>query len=205
MDKCIVLSVESGSYTNRAGDEVTYCKMYYFNTSDKHDSRVQKGYTILVKDVYPNFTIDDFSSLPGAYKLSFRPVRNRMGRLEPQLKDIEFISKFDIPRNNDFMLLLGVKKYDFQDQDGKPVRGVKFFGIDPLGYEESSELIGYPLIETNIKTTFDVFTQIPAYYDVVFEQVRGRNGNALYKPTMIQHKAAFTFPSVPNNAPVSTT
>ena len=202
MDKCIVLSVESGSYTNRAGDEVIYCKMYYFNTSDKHDSRLQKGYTILVKDVYPKFTIDDFSAIPGAYKLAFRPVRNRMGRMEPELKDIEFISKFDVPKNNELMLLLGVKKYDFQDESGKPVRGVKFFGVDPLGYEESSELIGYPLIESNIKTTFDTFTQVPAYYDVVFEQVRGRNGNALYKPTMIQHKAAFPLPSIPSNSQV---
>ncbi len=202
MDKCIVLSVESGSYSTRSGDQVNYCRMYYFNTSDKHDSRNQKGYTILVKDIFPKFTIDDFPSLPGAYKLSFRPVRNRMGKMQPELQNVEFISKFEIPKNNELLLLLGVKKYDFKDENGKSVRGFKFFGVDPLGYQDSSESVGYQIIESSIQTNFETFTQMPAYYDVVFEQVRGRNGDALYKPTKVQHKAAFSSSSASVLSPV---
>lgn len=200
MDKCVVVAVDSGSYAKRSGEQVNYCKIYYFNVSDKENSRLEKGFRILVKDVAPfHFSLEDFSQVPGCYKLHFRPGRNRLGKPEPILKEIEFISEFKIPENQDHLLLLSAKRYEFEDEKGKSNRGVKFFAVDPLGYDSSNGFCGYPIIEGNLKASLDVFEGLPSYYEVIFEQVRGKNGDALYKPVT----AKFQAPFIPNSVPVS--
>ena len=84
------------------------------------------------------------------------------------------------------------------------MKGVKFFAIDPLTQEDSDNYLGLQILETSIsKAKLDTFTQIPGYYDLAMEQVRGRNGDSIYKAVAATFKDSYTFnsssslPSVP--------
>ena len=209
MDKCMVIGVESGSYTTRSGESVSFTKMHYFSLSDKHNSSVQKGFVLLNKDIYPDFSISDFSQVPGIYNLGFRPSRNRRGKMEPKLVTLEFISPVTINQNKDLFLLLGAKKYNYEPERGKIVKGIKIFAVDPLSHDDSDDYLGLQVLEGSInKGKLDSFSQVPGYYDVVMEQIRGRNGDSVYKPIAATFKDPYTLtnsstPPIPSTSSVA--
>ncbi|MDJ0510802.1 MAG: hypothetical protein QNJ64_16335 [Crocosphaera sp.] len=203
MDKCIVMGVESGSYTTRSGEFVSYTKMHYFNLSDKQNSSSQKGFTLLNKDIYPDFSISDFSQVPGVYNLGFRPFRGRRGKMEPKLVSVEFVSALTINQNKDSFLLLGAKKYNYEPEKGKIMKGIKIFVVDPLSHTDSDEYLGLQVLEGSIsKGKLENFSQVPGYYDVVMEQVRGRNGDSIYRPVAATFKDPYTLANS-STSPVS--
>lgn len=206
MDKCIVVGVESGSYTTRSGETVSFTKMHYFNLNDKQNSSSQKGFTLLNKDIYPDFSISDFSQVPGIYNLGFRPIRNSRGQMEPNLVTLEFVSPLTINENKDLFLLLGAKKYNYEPERGKIMKGIKIFAVDPLSHVENEDYLGLQVLEGSInKAKLDGFSQVPGYYDVVMEQIRGRNGDSVYKPMAATFKDAYTLPTNSSKPPISST
>ncbi|MDJ0729343.1 MAG: hypothetical protein QNJ33_05045 [Crocosphaera sp.] len=201
MVKCVVLGVESSSYTSRSGEEVNYTKMYYFEVSSKANSSLQKGFTLLNKDVYPDFSLSDFSQVPGVYELGFRASRGYRGKLEPKLVSIDFLSPLSIKENKDYFLIIGAKRYNFQPTNGSLMKGVKVFAIDPMTHEESESYLGLQILETSIsKAKLDSFNQIPGYYDLAMEQVRGRNGTSIYKAVAATFKESYSLNS-PSSPP----
>lgn len=203
-NKYVVLGVESVSYVNKSATEVNIVRIYYFDLSDKGDDRLEKGYRLLSKDVYPDFSASDFPEVPGIYDLQFRPSRNRMGKMEPKLVSVDFKESFKISSRDNYYLLLAGKRYSFQaDGKGKPINGIKFFMIDPLGYQESDNFLGYPILEASLdKSAFDPSFAFPGYYQVELEQVRGRNGDSLYKLVFLKLHSAFTFSPTNSLSPV---
>ncbi len=76
--------------------------MYYFEVSSKANSSLQKGFILFNKDIYPDFSLSDFSQVPGVYELGFRATRGRRGKLEPKLVSIDFNS-LDMPTPIEFI------------------------------------------------------------------------------------------------------
>lgn len=203
MDKYIILGVESGSYTTRSGELISFTKMHYFSLNDKQNSSSQKGFILLNKDIYPDFSISDFSQVPGVYELGFRPSRNKRGKMEPKLVSIDFISPLTIKENKDLFLLLGAKKYNYEPEKGRIMKGIKIFAVDPLSHEDSDDYLGLQILEGSInKGKLAGFSQIPGYYDVIMEQKRGRNGDSIYRPIAANFKDSYSF-SNPSNSPSS--
>ncbi len=206
MVKCVVLGVESGSYTSRSDEQINYTKMYYFEPSSKANSALQKGFTLLNKNIYPDFFLSDFSQVPGVYELGFRPARGYRGKLEPKLVSLDFLSPLTIKENKDLFLLIGAKRYNFQPANGSPMKGVKLFAVDPMSQDESENYLGLQILETSIsKAKIDSFSQIPGYYDLVMEQVRGRNGDSIYKAVAATFKESYSLSSAstPSSVPTS--
>ncbi len=204
MVKCVILGVESDSYTARSGEEINYTKMYYFEVSSQANSSLQKGFIMLNQNIYPDFSLSDFAQVPGVYELGFRATRGYRGKLEPKLVSIDFISPLSIKENKDYFLVVGAKRYNFQPSKRSTMKGVKVFAIDPLTQEDSDNYLGLQILETSIyKAKLDTFTQIPGYYDLAMEQVRGKNGTSIYKAIAATFKDSYTFnassspPSVP--------
>jgi hypothetical protein len=197
-DKCVILSADSGSYISRSGNEVNYTNINYFDVSDKSDTKYWRGYIPLKMNVYPDFNLSDLSSVPGCYHLTFRPAPSRTkGKTEPKLTDINFVNPFSLSESQNCLLVLGAKAYNFEDQKSrKTIKGVKFFSVDPSSYYDDSSFIGYPILENNIKGSLDQFPTVPGYYNIEFEQIRGRDGQALYVPRMVKFEAPF----VPNQS-----
>lgn len=206
MVKCAVLGVESNSYISRSGEEVNYVKMYYFDVSSKSNSALQKGFTLLNQNVYPEFSLSDFSQVPGVYELGFRPIRGYRGKLEPKLVSIDFLSPFTVKENKEYFLIIGAKRYNFQPSNGSTMKGVKVFALDPLSHEDSNNYLGLQILETSISNAkLDNFNQIPGYYDLVMEQIRGRNGSSTYKAIAATFKESYSLTSpsssqVPQNS-----
>ncbi|MDJ0844943.1 MAG: hypothetical protein AB4058_15955 [Microcystaceae cyanobacterium] len=87
------------------------------------------------------------------------------------------------------------------------MKGVKVFAIDPITQEDSENYLGLQILETSIsKAKLASFSQIPGYYDLAMEQVRGRNGDSVYKAIAATFKDAYSFnssstpPSVPTSS-----
>ncbi len=208
MDKYAVIAVESGSYTTRLGEPVSFTKMHYFNIKDKHNSSLQKGFILLNTDIYPNFSISDFNTVPGIYNLGFRPFRNRQGKMIPRLVSLDFVSPMPVKENKDLFLLLGAKKYNFEAEKGKTMKGIKIFAVDPLSQDDSDNYLGLQILEGSLeKSKIDSFSQTPAYYDLELQEIRGRNGTSMYKPTNATFRDSYSFSnsSSATSTPVSTT
>lgn len=194
MDKYAVVAVESGSYTTRSGEEVNFTKIHYFNLKDKYNSSSQKGFVLLTNDIYPNFSMSDFSAVPGIYNLGFRPFRNRQGKMSPRLVSLDFVSPLTIKENKDLFLLLGAKKYNFEVEKGKTMKGIKIFAVDPLSHDDSDNYLGLQIIEGSLNNSkIDSFSQTPAYYDLQLKEIRGRNGVSVYKPIDATFKDNYSF------------
>ena len=200
MSKYVVLSVESVNYTNRAGDEVNLSNIYYFDPAEKMESRLDKGFRLLNKNVYPDFAVSDFSELPGLYDLTFRPFRNRRGKPESKLTTLNYDKPLQISQKGNSLLVFGAKRYDYQPTEGgKVIKGVQFFAIDPMGYCNDENWVGYPLIEASVdKGDLSQFPTVPGYYDIDLEQIRGRNGDSLYKAKSVKFVVPFGVGEVAN-------
>ncbi|MDJ0729737.1 MAG: hypothetical protein QNJ33_07055 [Crocosphaera sp.] len=110
-----------------------------------------EGFTLLNKNIYPDFSLSEFSQVPGVYELGFRPARGYRGKLEPKLLSLDFFSPLTINKNKDLFLLIGAKRYNFQPNNGSTMKGVKVFAVDPISQHESENYLGLPILETWLK------------------------------------------------------
>ncbi|MEG3439902.1 hypothetical protein V0288_22435 [Pannus brasiliensis CCIBt3594] len=180
----VVLGIERRSYFKRGtNEEVVNCRVFYYKTQDKHNSRLERGFFPLVMDVHPDFGISDFESdFPAVYDFKSCLRRDlRSGKGIPVLQEIEFIDNVIVDKSDGF-LVLGAKKLDFTTEDGSRYRGIKLFYLDVNGYQVSDDAVGLLPIEQNIADAkFDIFQRLPAYYDLDFGEVRGRGGSSVIK------------------------
>jgi hypothetical protein len=193
MTHYVLLSVNHESYTTRSGEEVNKINIFYFDPSVSANSRLEKGFTILTKNVYPDFNLSDFSEIPAVYDLTFRPSRGRRGALEPRLVSVDYIEPYNISGDSQDLLVLGAKKYDYSPDAKTQYRGVKIFAIDPQGFvSEDGGLMGYPLLEASLqKESLENFPTVPAYYSIDLEQIRGKGGDSLFKAKKIAFASRF--------------
>lgn len=79
--------------------------------------------------------------------------------------------------------VLGVRRYDFQDDDGRPVSGCK---VDYVDEWDTVELQNTRGIVVNTATlpygAYDAFKAVPGEYDVYFESRKGSKGEFILVP-----------------------
>lgn len=83
------------------------------------------------------------------------------------------------------ILVLGVKKYRFANEQGEKVEGTQVTYVEGFDYpfEEQNMRGVFPMTVTNRSEDFyDKFKEVPAYYNVVFRQKPDRQGKPVPVP-----------------------
>lgn len=191
-EKVCILGAEAISYVNKQEQLVERNYIYYFKPDSLQTSRLYKGFEILKLDITSILVLSDLEILPAYYNLEYAVSRNRQGKPEPKLIDIVFQDKLLIPAKDELFLMIGAKPYDFEDEKGKSVRGIKLFFLDPNGYIEDENQKGFLPLEASIdKPNMNVFPTIPGYYDIQLDHKRGRGGQVQFKVSNLKFAQSF--------------
>jgi hypothetical protein len=177
--KSVVLGLEQQNYTNRQGQPINQTFLYYFHPLDHFDTRLERGYRVLRIDVYPDFSMSDFSSeFPAIYEFKQSAVRGRQGKAEPKLTEIKFEKSITIDTSRG-SLILGAKFVEVEGEDSS-YKGLKLFILGDYVNEDDS--VGVLPIEMNLQNAkFSSFPKLPGIYDLNLQSARGRGGTAIYK------------------------
>jgi hypothetical protein len=94
------------------------------------------------------------------------------------------------------ILVLGAKRYGFvNEESGEKIEGTTIFYLEDFDYpfNETNMKGVFPLNVTNQSMDFyDKFTELPAYYNVVFRQKPDKKG----KPVTVPVEAKYSRPFV---------
>jgi hypothetical protein len=187
-----ILGGEAVSYINRQEQLVEKDYIYYFKPDSLQTSRLYKGFEILKMDISSVASLTDLEILPAYYSLEYAVARNRQGKPEPKLVGVSLIDKISITAKDELFLMMGVKPYDYEDEKGKSIRGMKLFFLDPNGYIEDSSQKGFLPLEASIdKYNLNLFPTVPGYYDVQLDHKSGKGGQVQLKVSSFKFVQSF--------------
>ena len=182
MGKYLVLSAKENEYIINE-ETIKTVKIQYFNPNGLSQDRLDKGFEIVERNVLPDgYNLKDFQELPGYYELDFRQKPGSKNKGTSRLVSIKFEKEANIKPhafNQKAYLVLRAEKLDFASEKGEKIKGIKITYIDPSWKLEEDKEIGFPIM-TNFtnEIAFDTFEKTPAYYELNFEEVRGKAGKA---------------------------
>lgn len=93
-------------------------------------------------------------------------------------------------------IVTGIKPYDFVDQDGQRLQGVKVFYLDNDAEDSAGAKGFFPL---NLSITGDhvsKFSAIPGIYDLDFKQVSDKFGKPVLRLRNVEFVKPATLPAV---------
>ncbi len=93
-------------------------------------------------------------------------------------------------------IVTGIKPYDFADQDGQRLQGVKVYYLDNDAEDSKGAKGFFPL---NLSITGDhaaKFRSIPGVYDLDFKQVSDKYGKPMLKLRNVDFVKPVTLPSI---------
>lgn len=93
-------------------------------------------------------------------------------------------------------IVTGIKPYDFVDEDGQRLLGVKVYYLDN-DPEDSKGAIGYfPLNLSIFGDHVSKFSSVPGVYDLDFKQVSDKYGRPTLKLRNVEFVKSVTLPAV---------
>lgn len=96
-------------------------------------------------------------------------------------------------------LVLGLRRYDFKDDDGQRVNGVSLHYVMPEASEEEDEYGHMPMKENLTPEMARQLSEVPAFYELEHKMRPGRNS----KPTPTLTGITFAGPASLDSAPAT--
>lgn len=93
-------------------------------------------------------------------------------------------------------IVTGIKPYDFVDQDGQRLQGVKVYYLDNVAEDSQGAKGFFPLNLSIIGDHVSKFSSIPGAYDLDFKQVSDKYGKPTLKLRNVEFIKPITLPSV---------
>ncbi len=161
---------------------ITLVEIQYFDPATRIAQTIERGYTCMSRNVYPDFTLEDFPQIPGYYNLEFRQRPGFRGKAESKLINAALVKPLSIKSqiNSQSYLILNTKKIDYMPEGAtRKVKGTKCLYIDPANPMDSEDERGFPMIDTfSSRLSIDSFPECPGYYLLAFKETRGKYGRA---------------------------